>query len=117
MFIGLSGPDLKKLTPKGTKVTKVPRDELSAIYDEVRERNKGVYISVFPDKSFDAVLIGKCPNLQPDNKCGIYNDRPKPCGDFDVAGIYCIIRRGSRKLPPLPDQDLLARRAIILRQR
>lgn len=101
-FIGLSAPDLKKLTPDGTKVVKVARDELSAVYDEARERDRGVYVTEFPDQSFDAVLVGKCPNLKPDNKCGIYETRPAPCADFDAGGVTCILLRNARGFKPFP---------------
>ncbi len=95
-FIGLSKPDIVKLTPKETNVVPVDRVEPSSIYDEVYDRDRGVYLSEVSDGSFDAVLAGPCPNLQADNRCGIYENRPAPCADFTAGDLACIGIRSAR---------------------
>lgn len=46
-------------------------------------------------------LNGKCPNLLPDNRCGIYERRPQACINFQVAGEGCNKIRQINKEPIL----------------
>ena len=43
---------------------------------------------VAPDISSIGKAIGeRCPHLLPDNRCGVYEDRPKVCRDYSADEI------------------------------
>lgn len=103
VFFGrLSKKDLGKLTPPQANVVEVDRTELSVVFDEIKYYQPGVYVSKAKGV-FSAVVVGRCPNLQTDNRCGIYETRPKPCMDFVPGKPACIIVRHTLGLKPLPN--------------
>lgn len=102
LFGRLSKKGLAKLTPPQTNVVEVDRTELSVVFDEIKYVRPGVYVSR-TENVFSAVIVGPCPNLQTDNRCGIYETRPKLCADFLPGRPACIIVRHTLGLKPLPN--------------
>lgn len=45
-----------------------------------------------------AAVIGKCPNLTPQNTCNIYTQRPTECAEFPEGGKSCAKTRRSYRL-------------------
>ena len=54
------------------------------------EERKGLYVVTdLLTGKLAAKLVGQCQNLQ-DNKCTVYENRPRHCRDFQEGGEKCI---------------------------
>ncbi len=123
-FTFMSVDDLKKITPDGTRVVEVPEENLLSFSRRVRSRRQRheppgsettVYFSTLGYGRNSVLLDGPCPNLQPDNSCGIYDARPPQCRNFDFGSPSCNTARITTGLQPVdaePKRQLLPLRVV-----
>lgn len=102
-LVGLSEKDLSKFTPPGTNVVEVNKDGLSIIWDEKRYVERGIYFNCTEEEGCSVAIIGRCPNLQPDFKCGKQEDKPEPCIKLMPGELACTKARKNLKLRSIED--------------
>ena len=68
-----------------------------------------------------ANVVGACPNLLPDMRCGIYDERPGVCRIYPAEiNPSVILRPENKACPPeawTPDQPVLQRHGAVLNER
>lgn len=100
-FERLPADQFAKFTAKAD--TLIPVKTFSQVLDSVYEsanNPEGIYYSV-SDGTYSIGIRGACPNLQADNSCGIYENRPEPCRNFETGGKQCDNARRKEGLKPL----------------
>lgn len=107
----VTGEQLETLIPEGTEVTYIPpenfqnyRRKTSAQIASLGSPNipSSIYVAPTPNKATYSVFIaGRCPNLQADNSCGIYVQKPPQCELFNYGGQDCNTARERHGVPKL----------------
>jgi Fe-S-cluster containining protein len=118
MFPKISKEDTAKLIHQDTYSSEVPTvGELYDIFDEIYAKPQGVYYTELASDSNAAFLVGDCPNLQPDRSCGIYENRPEACRNFEAESTSCTRVRRREGLKSLsPEPNFISRAMIHLRK-
>lgn len=100
VFYRLPKEELPKFTRHAKYVEKCsPEDLMDTVSKKVHVRD-GVYYA----EGEDVLMVGingPCPNLQRDNSCGIYDERPIACRKLDVGSEECRKDRRAMGLKPL----------------
>ena len=79
-----------RFMPEGRNARRVESEtDLSILAGRGNSAPDAVYYFDSGRPLIRVALNGKCPNLMPDNKCGIYERRPQACKNFQVASEDC----------------------------
>lgn len=96
-FLDMPLNNLNALKNPGTQVYALTNNEENL-------KDPGLYVSKNTfNQNYLVYISGKCPKLQPDNKCQIYTDpnRPQHCADFKMGSEVCNDYRKEVKLPKI----------------
>jgi len=109
-FTNVTAEQLDVLTPDGTNVVFIPRQNF-ATYKAIVGRQISrlgaanvpptVYVAPTTGTTYDVLIAGPCPNLQPDSSCGEYRRKPPQCDLFGFATKECAAARRSLGVPQL----------------
>ncbi len=102
VFEGLSQRDVDTLTPYGTRVIQLSAKVMAQhIEEDIYDSTTGTTVYVAPQQANTQTLsmVGPCPNLEPDNSCGVYETRPQACRNFGFASGDCATSRSYLGIP------------------
>lgn len=98
LFEEASQEDIQTLTGPTEPIRVSSQAEISELFHEAKKYGikPGVYYAVNGDGTLTGMLSGRCPNLQADNRCSIYQKRPEHCQELAMGGDACrAIRRSA----------------------
>lgn len=101
-FENIDEANLNKLILHSAFTVRVSaHEELQILDAQKRNHHQGVYFFEKGINKYNAVIVGRCPNLGADNRCGIYDQRPEHCRNFEVGGRECDEARRCANIKPL----------------
>lgn len=101
VFLGMTDAELEVIV--GNSPVRSREASYSDIFTVVfhSQLRNGVYFIPDEKGTYVVGMKGSCPNLLPDGACGVYEQRPNACRNFEVDAESCRSARGKLRMRPL----------------